>query len=114
MVIWSGFGFLVGLIWLATLVGARIVVDGFTGEPDFYSTHRWPTFVAYAIAAGIVWPLGRAINRKRPESEVIEMVGPDTQRSVVTYAGGGHSFFFIPIEYWAPIFLVAGIFFALR
>jgi hypothetical protein len=40
-----------------------------------------------------------------------ELVDVNTGERVVLSSGGGNSLFFVPMEYWAAIFLVLGVVF---
>src|SRR5262245_41332068 len=108
MIIWSGWGFLVAVIAFACLFGANYIVNSAMQDDTYYQTNGWPKLVAFVVAAIITWPVGRLINRKRAERELID---PDTRERVILTSGGGHSLFFIPMEYWAVIFLVLGVVF---
>ena len=113
MIVWSGLGFLVAVVALACLFGTQMAVTAITGDPGFYKDHGWTRFLAFVIAAGIMWPMGRAINRKHAVSETVGL-GPDgTEQRNVNYAGGGHTFFFVPMEYWALLLIPVGIWFAM-
>jgi hypothetical protein len=61
--------------------------------------------VSLWLAAAIVWPLGRALNR-RTERQLLD---PASGRWVVIRSGGGHSLFFLPVQYWAVIYFVLGV-----
>jgi hypothetical protein len=108
MIIWSGWGFLVALIGVGSFFGTQLVVNSLMQDDQFYQTNGWPKLVAFVVAALITWPVGRAFNRKGPDRELVD---ENTGERVVLSSGGGHSLFFIPMEYWAPIFLVLGVIF---
>lgn len=59
-----------------------------------------------ALLAGAValWPLGRWMNR----TETQHLMDPATGEPVEVQTGGGHTLFFIPMEYWALFWAVAG------
>lgn len=64
----------------------------------------------YAIgcfaAAVALWPLGRQMNA----SKFALVQDPQTGQFVEGQVGGGHTMFFIPLEYWAFIWPVLGLF----
>ena len=99
MIIWNGWGILVAFIGFACLLLTEFTVDGVMQNDQYFRRNGWPKFVASAVAAIITWFVGRAFNRKRPGRELIDG----------KTGGGGHSLFFIPMEYWAVIFLAIGI-----
>jgi hypothetical protein len=107
MIIWTGWGFLVLVIGVGCCFATQLIVDS-AFRDGYYEANGWPKLVGLAAAALIIWPVGLAINRKRPERELVD---PNTGERVVLSTGGGHTLFFIPMEYWAAICLVAGVVF---
>ncbi|MBW3542418.1 MAG: hypothetical protein KY476_19305 [Planctomycetes bacterium] len=105
MIIWSGWGFLVAIIGFGCLVATEVIVEGAFRDDQYYQAHGWPKMVAFTIAAVIVGVVGRGLQRRQGKV----LVDPATGREVVV--SRGNTFFFIPMEYWAPIFLVLGIIF---
>jgi uncharacterized membrane protein YfcA len=101
LLIWRGWGIVVvGLFILAALIGGGI---GEAASAD----GRWvaPFFGLFLILAGIVtWYLGKRLNRDTTR----ELVDPKTGQTVVVRRD--HSFFFIKVEWWGPIMIVAGAF----
>jgi hypothetical protein len=89
MIIWSGWGILVAVIGFACFVLTEFAVGSVMQDDRYYRNNGWPKLVGFAVAAVITWFVGRAFNRN----------------------SGRHSLFFIPMEYWAVIFLVLGIVF---
>lgn len=89
MIIWTGWGILVGLIGVACLALTQLAVDAAMHDDQFYQTHGWPKLLALWIAAAVNAPIGWAMNRK----------------------GGQHSLFFIPTQYWWSVFLLLGVLF---
>ncbi len=109
MIIWSGWGILIGVIAVACLVLTQSVVNTCMNDDHFYQTHGWPKLAALWAAAALSWPVGRLMNR----GEVHRFEDPHTGQLVsVRTGGGGHSLFFIPAQYWWAIFLVLGVVFA--
>ena len=106
MIIWSGWGFVVAVIGIGCLLLTELGVEAAMKDDQYYQNNGWPKLVALLIAAVIVWPLGRALNRPRPGRELIDT---NTGERVVLPSGGGHSLFFIPVEYWAPLLVVLGV-----
>src|SRR5262249_29792336 len=106
MIIWSGWGFLVAVVGFGCFLLTEIGVGAVMRDDQYYQNNSWPKLVAFLAAAVIVWPLGRALNRRRPGRELID---PKTGGRVVLTSGGGHSLFFIPMEYWAPLLVVLGV-----
>jgi uncharacterized protein (TIGR03067 family) len=99
MIVWTGWGILAGVFWAVGLLLTQLAVDAACG-PDYYTGHAWPKVLGSAVAAPAIWAAGRALNGS-PHSE---------QRQL---AGAGHTLFFVPMEYWAPIFIGLGVLFGL-
>jgi hypothetical protein len=106
MIIWSGWGFLAAVIGFGCVLLSEFGVEAAMNDDQYYQNNGWPKLVALLVAAVIVWPIGRTLNRPRPEREITL---PNTGERVVVQSGGGHSLFFIPMQYWAPLFVVLGI-----
>jgi outer membrane biosynthesis protein TonB len=62
--------------------------------------------VALIAGAVVLWPLGRWMNR----TETQHLLDPATGAPVEVQSGGGHTLFFIPMEYWALFWAVGGAF----
>ena len=103
MVIWSRFGFLVLVIGFGVLLLTQLVVDSATGVEGYYTNHAWPKIVAGIVAAVPIWFLGTYLNTQTVERTVTD---DETGEQMAVTSGGGHTFFFIPMQYWAPILIV--------
>lgn len=108
MIIWSGWGIVVGLVGVACLVVTQLAVNAGMQSDQYYQNHRWPRLVALWVAAAVIWPIGRAMNRASER----HLIDPETGQPVVVRSGGGHSLFFVPVQYWWVVFLVLGVIFA--
>lgn len=103
MIIWRGFGILVVVIAGAALVLTQVIANALLGAGT-YEGHSGPLgALALLVAAAIVWPLGRTLNRRGGRT----LLDPATGQQVVLRPN--HSLFFIPMEYWAPILGVGAI-----
>jgi hypothetical protein len=72
------------------------------------ATHRAKGFgfkLGLLAAAGVLWPLGRWMN----QSETRMLFDPQSGQMVELVIGGGHTLFFIPIQYWSIIWAVIGV-----
>jgi hypothetical protein len=109
MIIWTGWGILIGIIGIGCLVTTQLAVNAAMHDPRFYQTHGWPKLVGLLIAAAVSWPIGRAMN----QGEEQEVVDPESGKPVIVRSGGGgHSLFFIPVQYWWIVFAILGVVFA--
>ena len=110
MVIFSGWGILA--FGLAAVIPA-VTTIGFSaamGDPQYYKTHGWPTAVGLWITAVVVWFLGRWLNRV----EMREVRDRKTGEVKVVPSGGGHTFFFVPMQYAAVLWFGVGIYMLLN
>lgn len=105
MLIWVGWGFLVPVVTFGCSLVAEFVVERQMNDDQYYQDHAWPICVAFLVAAIIIWPIGRALNRKPAPRELVD---PQTGETFVLSSRSQHSFFFIPMEYWAPILVSIG------
>lgn len=105
MVIWSRWGILVILLAVACFIATQVVTDSLSQDPQYYKSHGWPKAVAAWIAAVILWPLGRYMNRTQER----QLIDPQSGQVVTLRTGGGHALFFIPMEYWGIILAVVGV-----
>jgi hypothetical protein len=103
LLVWRGLGPIVLLIGGAGFVAAVIIGEvlkiGVAGENVLAGLAMIPS--GYAI-----WRIGKRWNRP-----VRELVDPATGERVVLKPG--HSLFFIPIEWWGPIVIVLGVWYAI-
>lgn len=93
MIIWSGWGILTPItVFIMALIGAGIgnVILGNTG-----SKGNWFMDVFIVLSSVIIWKLGKYFNRNANEIYVNQATG-ETRR-----IGNRHTFFFIPMQYWA-------------
>ena len=105
MIIWSGIGgILSGVLIVACLVLTQLSVNTAKGDDHYYQDRGWPKFVALCLAAPVTLALGLYMNRT---SERVP-VGPESYETV-SRTGGGHSLFFIPIQYLCIPLIVIGI-----
>jgi hypothetical protein len=98
MVIWTGWGIVAGIIWVACFLATQLAVDQIY-EDGFYKAHVWPKILAATVSAPIIWFVGRAMNG----------AATDDQRA----HGARHTLFWIPVEYWGPLFFIVGVVVAL-
>ena len=105
MIIWQGFGFLVAVVGIASLVLTEYAVREITKNEVYYQTHGWPKLVGLWLAAIATFLIARYFD-SRPGKVVIEK---DTGREIVLRQS--HSLFFVPMKYWAYVFLVLGVVF---
>jgi hypothetical protein len=104
MIIWSGLGFLVPLIFIVLCIGTFIGLEPLTSEEFIDANSKWLTQVLFLVCGAIFWFLGNLIKKKTGKI----MIDPETKQEV--RVGGNHTFFFIPIRYWGIICVLWAIF----
>ena len=108
MVIWSGFGLLVGLAGFVGLILANLASNWFTGDPTYYSTHLLPklcgAFSAGLISFGVVKLLSRG-----GEGRIVMQGGTFQEVRLLRR----DSLFFIPARYLPYVIFAAAAIVAL-
>jgi len=100
MVIWSGLGFLAGVITFAFLLLFNFVLDSQFGE-GYYSSHPWAIGTALIFGGIVSSGIGFMLMGRSDRYVVDEETG---DRLVVN--NSSHSFFFVPMH-WAGIVIAA-------
>lgn len=100
MIIWSGHGYLVPVLGIASLVVTQLLTDLVMGG-GYYTEHAWPKVVAGLIALVALWVVG---NRLHAGVER-RLVDPVTGEEVVLLPPS-HTFFFIKVHHWAVVNLL--------
>jgi hypothetical protein len=95
MIIWSGWGILACVFWGVGLFLTQLLIDKLFA-PGYYAAHEWCMILASSISAPLIWVVGRALNGS-----------PDSDRRQSQSAR--HTLFFIPMEYWGPLFVGIGV-----
>lgn len=109
MIVWNGFGIVVIGIFAIVFFGTQFIINAIFNDPVYFSANSWPKLVALWLTATILWPLGRWMNGKKSSQTVTDPATGQPIRVQAASGGGGHSLFFIPVEYWAIISAVGGV-----
>ena len=104
VIIWSGWGIVAGFVGVASLILTQVVINAATNDEQFYAVHGWPKLLSLWVAAVVVWLVGRALNRRAER----RLWDPAMGRWVLVRSGGGHSLFFVPVQYWWIIYVILG------
>jgi arginine exporter protein ArgO len=101
MIFYTGFGYLVGIIFIApVLIFASILNWGF-GIDVLSIESRWPLHSLMFLGAVTTFVFGWYFNRSMVEETTYEKSGP------VRTLRPKHTLYWIRIEYWGPIILAA-------
>jgi hypothetical protein len=98
--LFTGWGPIVVVVFILITFGAQSFFTRMTGERRYFMQHPILGLLVFAVAAIVVWFLGRFMNRKPLEVVELDQQG----RKVVSKAR--HTIWFIPAEYWGPILFV--------
>ena len=105
MIIWSGLGFVVPGIAFVCFLVTQLAMTAIFQDGRYYTEHGWPKLLAFWIAAVLVGIIGRSLSRKQTKIYIDKATGEEIVMRP------NHSFFFIPILYWAPLLAILGIVF---
>ena len=104
MLIWSGWGLLVLIITGVNAFLIEGITETISKNDTFYQDHSWTFTVVLIISAIMCWFLGRKLNNKSTKV----LIDPETGEQYIE-KGGRHRLFWIRMENWAPILVVAGV-----
>lgn len=107
MIIFSGCGFLVGVIGFGSFLVTEVVSERMTQNSDYYQQTPQMIFVAGAIAAVLTIGLNKLLSLKKKRVVIDKETGEEFE------LGGNHSFFFIPVKWWSYLFFILGVVFML-
>ncbi|MFC4563374.1 hypothetical protein ACFO4E_16035 [Nocardiopsis mangrovi] len=97
MIVWRGWGILVLLI-AAVLGGPATLLAEVLLGPELMN---FGTAGGLAVAGVVVFFAGSRLNAPHP--------GYDPRTGAPVMAGGGHTFFFVPMQYWGFVLLAASL-----
>lgn len=109
MIYYRGHGWLSLLLFITPLIVVGSILNWGFGIDVLATDSPWPLHSLMVLGAIFTFAFGAYVNRTKFEETIYEKSGP------VTKLYTGHTLFWIPMQYWAPIFLVIYFaFFALR
>ena len=107
MIIWSGWGWLVPVATFVSSLAFEAVSEASNGSDQYYQEHPWLLALALLVAGAVVGFASRRLDR-RPAKVLVEK---ETGKEVVLRPN--HSFFFVPMRYWALLIPALGVAYAL-
>jgi ABC-type Fe3+ transport system permease subunit len=102
MIIWQGFGFMVVVIVFGCSLIANLIFNAEAGE-GYYSHHKWPLAVSLIVSAVLCWLYAKYLGKRKGRVVIDKQTGREF--TIIKK----HTLFFIPVLYWAPIFLVCAL-----
>lgn len=114
MIIWRGMGILALLVAVAINVAINEAANGYFGVPEgfkhYRDAHGWLWLVGMTLSAAACWYLGAWLDAgARKDAQVL--VDKETGQDVHLVAR--HDLFFIPVRWWALVWLAAGLWLSL-
>ena len=103
MIIWNGKGYLVAVIIFGCSLITELVSERIYQDDRYYQTHSVPLASAFLMAGIIIWIVGRQLNKQKVKTLVDKQTGEEVVLK------NNNSFFFIAMEYWAPIMFLASL-----
>jgi hypothetical protein len=101
MIVWTGLGFVVPGISVFCFYVTQLVMTSIFKDARYYTEHGWPKFLACLLASGLVYLLGLSLSSGKVH------IDQRTGKQVIIRRS--HSFFFIPVLFWAPIIAICGL-----
>lgn len=106
MILWNGWGIIVGVITFGCLLATEVFVEATFADDRYFQDHGWPIAAGFGVAAVLTGIAARVI-RRAPQRVLLD---PQTGKEVIL--DQRDTFFFIPVRYWPPILIVLGLAFA--
>lgn len=103
MIIWSGFGIVVGAIGIVSLIATEITLEALTNNERFYQEHPWGILLAMVMAAVLTYGFHLLLSLEKPRV----MIDKETGREIARRTN--HSMFFIPVKVWPVLFVILGL-----
>jgi hypothetical protein len=100
--IWRGWGVLVVVVGYLGLLAGQLIGTAIDGPAGYDQNGQWVVGLGLLAAAGVLWPIAR-----RQNSGERVVIDKETGQEVVVRPG--HALFFIPMQYWSPIWAAIGV-----
>lgn len=102
MIIWRGFGFLVGIAGFAGMILANVYTHSLINDDAYYRAHAWPKLIGAAVGAAMAFAVVKILRRfEKPRIVIDKETGKEVELR------RGDSLYFIPVRFWP--FLIFGI-----
>jgi hypothetical protein len=102
-IIFSGYGYLVGVVVFGFSFVANLGTNVLTGDGKYWDAHKWPFALSLMASAMMCMILGFLLHNHKAR----HLVDTETGEEVVLRPS--HTLFFIPMLWWGPILFVGGI-----
>jgi hypothetical protein len=99
MIIWRGWGFLVAVFAFGASLVTELVTESMTGDDHFYQREAWPLALACVVAGIVTWFVGKKLQARGARVVIDKATGQELT------IGDSHTFFFVPMHYWAVVLI---------
>jgi hypothetical protein len=103
MIIWRGWGFLVAVFVFGASLAMELITESLTGDDDFYQKEAWPLALAFVVAGIVTWFVGKQLHARGARVVIDKATGRELA------IGGSHTFFFVPMHYWAVVLIALAV-----
>ena len=103
MIIWQGWGFLAAVVPLVIGLIGEMAVESSVGDSNFYQTSWWPILVACTMGAAVIFVVANRLEEAPAKIVIDKETGKEIRLAKP------QTLFFIPLKYWAAIWLCIGI-----
>ena len=105
ILVWRGWGVAVPFITLFFVIVMQLLVDGVTGDSEYYKNHSSLLLLSMVFAATTIWMIGSRLEKTPGRI----MVDKDSGQEFELKAK--HDLFWIPFKWWAiPLVLIGAVF----
>lgn len=102
LLIWQGAGILAILIPVILGFVADWGVDSYLGH-GYAAAHQWQDAIAWLLGGAIVWRIGVHLEQRPGRLLVDPATGGNVELKT------RHTLFFVPMKYWAVIWVIASV-----
>lgn len=98
--IWQGWGILVVVLYFGIGILMQNLINAVFHDPEYYSNNAWPIFLTAVVSGLAIWFVGLRFNGRKGQILIDKETGHEVELKST------HTFFFIPMQYWAIIIMV--------
>lgn len=103
MIIWSGLGFLIIVIMIASGICIRFIFETITGDVQAFNNGNLGVTVTMFVTAILNFGLYKFLMCKKGRV----VIDKETGQEIELFKN--HSLFFIPVKWWTPIFGIVAL-----
>lgn len=104
MIIWRGFGILIAIVGILTLVVSQLSLEAWVAHDTLETYKKWFAFGNFALTAAVLYALALLLEKFDKPRVVIDK---ETGREIALRRGD--SLFFVPARFWPYLVLIFGV-----